>query len=114
MTQLTDDHLEQLVLALEAEQHLTRCWTSPPRLLALEPMEPDLLETALAAGTVPWRRLGEGNPYHLLETVAIDTDETPALALVVHGWAFPPTNYATRRTGARLTPRGGSEPTRPD
>jgi hypothetical protein len=90
MTPLTDDHLSQLVLALEAEQDLTRCWTSPPRLLALEPMAPDLLDTALAAGTVPWRRLGEGNPYHLLETVAIDVDETPALALVVHGWAFPP------------------------
>ena len=90
MTPITDDHLSQLALALEAEQHLTSCWTSPPRLLGLEPMALDRLETALAAGTVPWRRLGEGNPYHLLETVTIDAGETPALALVVHGWAFPP------------------------
>jgi hypothetical protein len=44
----------------------------------------------LAAGSLAWRRLGEGNPYHLLDTVVVEADDTAALALLVHGWAFPP------------------------
>ncbi len=90
MLALTDDQLAHLARNVEAVQHRTGCWTAPARLLALGLGDLAALETALATETVPWRRLGEGNPYHLLDTVAVAPDRTPAVALVVHGWAFPP------------------------
>ena len=90
MTSLSDTHLAQLACALEADQHRTGRWTSPARLVGLEPIEPLALDRALAEGRVAWQRLGEGSPYHLVDTVRLDPDATIAIGLVVHGWAFPP------------------------
>jgi hypothetical protein len=90
VTSLTDTHLAQLACDLESAQHRTGRWTSPALLVGLPPVDPGVLEAALAAGTVPWERLGEGAPYHLVDTVRLDPARTVAIGLVVHGWAFPP------------------------
>ena len=42
-----------------------------------------------AAGGRVWERLAIGDPYAFLDEVEVDPDRTPALALVVNGWASP-------------------------
>jgi hypothetical protein len=93
----TDEQLARLVRALEAEQHARHSWTSPARLCGLEPIGRDELDLALATGSIPWVRLGEGNPYHLLGAVGPQIERYPVIALVVHGWAFPPDDPASWR-----------------
>ena len=77
---LPEDQLVDLACALEREQHRSRCWTTPARLFVVEGVD---------VSEVAWRRIGEGNPYHLLETVCVDADAL-AVGLTTHGWAFPP------------------------
>jgi hypothetical protein len=91
----TDEQLAHLARGLEAAQHARHSWTSPARLCGLEPIDRDQLDVALASGSVPWLRLGEGNPYHLLGAVGTQIERYPAIGLVVHGWAFPPDDPAS-------------------
>lgn len=91
MFTVSEPQLADLACALELDQHRTGCWTTPSRLLVLDhgPGDGKVLDVALATGTVRWARLGEGNPYHLLETAVI-APSAAAVALLTHGWAFPP------------------------
>lgn len=91
MFKVSEPQLAGMACALELDQHRTGCWTAPSRLLVLDhdPADGEVLDVALATGTVRWARLGDGNPYHLLETAVI-APATAAVALLTHGWAFPP------------------------
>ncbi len=89
MTALTDEHLASLATSLEAEHDRRGTWTTPAGLYALLPLASDLIDEALATDRVPWLRIGEGSAYHLLEVSHIG-DDVEALALLTHGWAFPP------------------------
>jgi hypothetical protein len=107
---ISDTDLAELALALEAAQHESGCWTTPPRVLAIDPLDdgclPDVAAAWLAtaapspAATAPrvpppWRLVGEGDPYHLLDRVRVEERAALVLALVVHGWAFPPDDPAS-------------------
>ena len=76
MITLSEPQLAELACALELDQHRTGSWTTPSRLfvLDLDPSDVESIDVAIATGTVPWTRAGEGNPYHLLETAVVGPD----------------------------------------
>lgn len=88
---LTDDELARLAADLEALLHGREGFHEPPRLFGLasaDPLGPGCAHLPAAGGRV-WERLAVGDPYAFLDEVEVDPDRTPALALVVNGWASP-------------------------
>jgi hypothetical protein len=95
MRNISDDDLAHLAADLEAEVHDLGSWFDAPRLYGLSSADVACVRSIPAARDRFWLQLAEGDPYDFLDRVSVDEVEFPTLALVAHGWAFPPDDPAS-------------------